>query len=65
MVTVKIKENSKQARALVEMLRTFPFVEFMEKPRYNEQTENAIIEATSGEAQKVSLEDFRKQLLSE
>jgi uncharacterized protein YcgI (DUF1989 family) len=65
MVTVKINEDSKQARALVEMLRTFPFVEFMEKPRYNKETEKAIVEARTGKAKKVSLEDFRKQLLSE
>ena len=49
MVTVQIKENSKQARALVEMLKTFSFVEFVEeKPRYNKETEKAIRDAREG-----------------
>ena len=30
MVTIKIKENSKQAKAVLEMLKTFPFVEILE-----------------------------------
>lgn len=57
MVTVTIKEQSKQARAVVEMLKTFPFVEFKEsskkitstqKPRYNAATEKAIKDARKG-----------------
>lgn len=49
MVTVRIKENSKQAKALIEMLKTFPFVEFKEEPdRYNEETEKAIRDAREG-----------------
>jgi hypothetical protein len=34
MVTVTIKEDSKQAKAFVELLRTLPFVEFHDSP-YN------------------------------
>jgi hypothetical protein len=34
MVTVSIKEDSKQAKAFVELLRTLPFVKFHESP-YN------------------------------
>ncbi|HAH54341.1 MAG TPA: hypothetical protein DCM02_03410 [Flavobacterium sp.] len=30
MVTVKIKENSKQSKAIIEMLKTFDFVDFIE-----------------------------------
>ncbi len=48
MVTVHIKENSKQAKALLEMLRTFSFVEFEENPRYNSETEKVIEDARSG-----------------
>ncbi len=49
MITIRIKENSKQAKALIEMLKTFPFVEFKEEPdRYNEETEKAIRDAREG-----------------
>lgn len=48
MVTVKIKENSKQAKAVVEMLRTFSFVEVVDKPRYNSETEKVISEMRAG-----------------
>jgi hypothetical protein len=30
MVTIRVKENSKQAKLLVEMLKTFDFVEFID-----------------------------------
>jgi hypothetical protein len=30
MVTVKIKENSKQAKVVIEMLKTFDFVDFVD-----------------------------------
>jgi hypothetical protein len=32
MVTIKIKENSKQAKAVLEMLKTFAFVEIVTNP---------------------------------
>lgn len=64
MVTVKIKENSKQAKALLEMLKTFSFVEIVEKPRYNAETEKAIKDVRAGKTTKVSLDSFRKQLYS-
>lgn len=49
MVTVRIKENSKQAKALIAMLKTFPFVEFNDEPdRYNAETEKAIRDARAG-----------------
>lgn len=31
MVTVRIKENSKQAKAFIELIKTFEFVEFVEE----------------------------------
>lgn len=46
MVIVKIKENSKQAKAVIAMLKTFPFVEIDDEPnRYNDETEKAIRDA--------------------
>lgn len=63
MVTIRINEDSKQAKAVVEMLRTFSFVEVLESPRYNSATEKAIDEALE-ETSEISLVDFRKQLYS-
>lgn len=48
MITVKIKENSKEASALLEYLRSLSFVEIQEKPRYNATTEKVIKEAREG-----------------
>ena len=51
MITVHIDEESHQAKTLLEMLRTFSFVEFAgaeDRPRYNEETEQAIREARAG-----------------
>ena len=33
MVTIKVKENSKQAKAIIEMLKTFSFVEFVNESK--------------------------------
>lgn len=60
----KNQRNSKQARALLEMLKTFSFVEIVKQPRYNSATEKALKEAREGKATEVSLEDFRKELYS-
>ncbi|REE05778.1 hypothetical protein [Marinoscillum furvescens] len=66
MVTVHINEKSKQAKALIEMLKTFSFVEIEEKPRYNEETEQAIKEAKAGKnlIQTKSHEDLMEKLRS-
>lgn len=64
MITVRIKENSKQAKAVVEMLKTFPFVEILEKPRYNSATERAIKEAKEGKSTPTTLEELRGELYS-
>lgn len=48
MVTVTIKENSKQAKAFIELLRTLPYVEFheeKEKSPYNPEFVKKIKEA--------------------
>jgi len=31
MVTIRVKENSKQAKLMIEMLKTFDFVEFVDE----------------------------------
>ncbi len=64
MVTVRINDKSKQAKALIEMLKTFAFVEIDELPRYNEETEKAIREAREGKSEKVTIKQFREQLYS-
>lgn len=48
MVTVTIKEDSKQAKALIAMLRTFSFVEVHEQSNFNSDTVKAIEDAKMG-----------------
>lgn len=43
MVTIKIRENSKQSKAVIEMLKTFEFVDFQEdKPTNSLNKKNEI-----------------------
>lgn len=62
-ITIKIDRRSKQAKLFYEYMKTLPFIEVQE-PRYNEETEKAIIDAKSGNSEKISLKDFRKELYS-
>lgn len=62
-IIIKIDQRSEQAKAVVEMLKTFDFVK-IEKTRYNKATEEAISKAKSNKTSKISLEDFRKLLHS-
>ena len=64
MVIVRIDDDSEQAKAVVEMLKTFAFAEVDEAPRYNEETEQAIRDARAGKTEKFDLTEFRKQLYS-
>lgn len=66
MTTVHIDDKSKQAKALIEMLKTFKFVKIEEQPRYNEETEQAMREAREGKNlhMTVSHEDLMEQLRS-
>jgi len=64
-LTIKIDQRKKEARALLEYLKNLPFVEVTtDKPRYNAETEKAIIEARKGNTEKISLNEFRNQLYS-
>ncbi len=62
-ITIKIDKRSKQAKMFYEYMKTLPFVELQE-PRYNDETEKAIKDAKSGNSEKISLKDFRKELYS-
>ncbi|MEQ9297193.1 MAG: hypothetical protein RIF33_01450 [Cyclobacteriaceae bacterium] len=48
MVTVHIDDKTEQAKAIVEMLKTFAFADVEEPPRYNEETEQAIRDVRAG-----------------
>lgn len=45
---VRIDSRSKAAKLLLEYIKTLPFVEVEEKPRYNAETEKAIAKAKKG-----------------
>jgi len=61
-ITLKIDKRSKQAKAVIEMLKTFDFVKF-EEPRYNKETEKAIKDAKAGKTFKVkNSKDLFKEL---
>lgn len=64
MVTVHIDDQSEQAKAIVEMLKTFAFADVEEPPRYNEETEQAIRDVRAGKTEKLDLDKFREQLYS-
>ena len=49
MVTIRLKENSKQAKAVIEMLKTFDFVEFVHslgKPTVSQKNELTLKQRT-------------------
>lgn len=45
---VKIDNRSKAAKLLLEYIKTLPFVQIEEKPRFNSETEKAISNAKKG-----------------
>lgn len=48
-ITIKIDQRKKEAKALLEFLKTLPFVELdIEKPRYNSEAEKAIRDSING-----------------
>jgi hypothetical protein len=48
-LTIRIDQRKKEAKALLEYLKNLPFVEVTtDKPRYNPETEKAILEARKG-----------------
>ena len=56
MVTITIKENSKQAKAVIEMLKTFDFVEIKE-PKMSKSINT---KTKSKSAIEISLEEEKK-----
>lgn len=48
-VTIKFDQRKKETKALLEYLRSLPYIKVeMEKPRYNAITEKAIRDAKNG-----------------
>ena len=48
-VTIKFDQRKKETKALLEYLRSLPYIKIeMEKPRYNAVTEKAIQDAKNG-----------------
>ena len=63
--TIKIDHRKKEAKALLEYLKSLPYIEIeTEKPRYNAETEKAIQDARAGKTYSTNLTDLRKQLYS-
>ncbi len=56
MVTIKIKENSKQAKAVIEMLKTFSFVEIQN----TKASESTITKAKPKSTIDISLDEEKK-----
>jgi hypothetical protein len=65
MVNIRIKENSVQAKAIIELLKTMDFVEFVSEKTANETTLKAIEDAKKGKITKAkNTKDFFKKLNS-
>jgi hypothetical protein len=53
MVYLKLEDNTAQAKAFLEYIKTIPFIEIIEKDEIpNEKTRNAIAEAEKGKLKK-------------
>jgi hypothetical protein len=62
-ITIRIDQRKKESRALLDFLKTLPFVELdFDKPRYNSETEKAIQDVRDGNTFKVK---NSKQLFKE
>ena len=63
MVTITIKENSKQAKAVIEMLKTFAFVEIKEtkvgKPTNTKPKSKSAIELSLEEEKKGKIKEYK------
>ncbi len=65
MVTITINENSKQAKAIIEMLRAFSFVEIHEEKEMNPKTLMSLQEAKEGKVIRAkNTKELMKKLLS-
>jgi uncharacterized protein (DUF2164 family) len=65
MVNIRIKENSVQAKAIIELLKTMEFVEFISEQAGNETTLKAIGDAKKGKVIKAKdTKDFFQKLNS-
>jgi phage host-nuclease inhibitor protein Gam len=65
MVNIRIKENSPQAKAIIELLKTMSFVEFIDEKTPQEITLEAIKDAKKGKITKAKdTKDLFKKLNS-
>lgn len=65
MVNIRITENSAQAKAIIELLKTMEFVEFISEQAVNETTLKAIGDAKKGKVVKTKdTKDFFQKLNS-
>lgn len=65
MVTITINDNSKQAKAIIEMLRAFRFVEIHEQKNFNTTTLKSLKEAKEGKVTRAkNSKELIKKLLS-
>lgn len=65
MIYLRIKENSPQAKAIIDLLKTMDFVEFVSEKTAKETTLAAISEANSGKVTKAkNTKDMFKKLNS-
>ncbi len=64
MATITIKENSKEAKAIIEMLRAFSFVEIHEEKKMNPKTAKSLKEAKEGKLIRAkNAKELMKKLL--
>lgn len=64
MVTFIVKENTKQAKLMIEYLKSLPYVEIVENEKIpNKTTLNAMKDAENGKVTKTkNLKDFIEKL---
>lgn len=64
-VIIKFDQRKKETKALLEYLKNLPYIEVSSnKPRYNAETEKAIIEVKNGKTEKTNLTELRKLMYS-
>lgn len=62
-ITIKIDKRTKQAKAFFEYLKTLPFIELENTPRYNNETEKVIKEVKKNKSLKAkNAKDFFDQV---
>lgn len=64
-ITIKFDQRKKEAKALLEYLKSLPYLKLESSTKYyNIITEKAIKDAQNKKSTSINLIDFRKQLYS-